>query len=701
MHEIPRFSLDRMTVAVATLLSDLSGREVAPEADAAGTRLPRAIAGMAQGAGYLAEATEFLPSDLPALLRGDAPIVFVPWRSGHAYVLARGKGGATFALGEGGVRVPLTPAALRSLLQRAVAARADARTERLTRGIPGLAPTRALRHAIALETADETALGTGFAFRRNTASTTAELRRDLRPAGYALRLLGLSTAQTALATGAWGVIGVLALNGHADRGSLGAWALLGLTATALQVVTSRVVHRFTLRAASGLRQRLLEGALRVVPESLGAFGLGGLMVLAAQADSFLGTLVLMMVVALSTLTNVVAAALLLAAAPSPAFGVGIFAVALALVALSTPRMLRLASTMQAERLRLTTELVERMLGHRTRLVQQTPNSWHDGEDESLSGYAANAQASDVASVLLRALPRGYFLASLGVVFFVLVSQPTAEALALSLGGLTMGMAALEGVVSLQASGASLLALYRSIRPLLAEAPAVAAATAVAPTLPTTVERGDAVVELCGVRYTYPGRARAVLHDVDFAIRGGDHLLIEGASGGGKTTLASLVSALRAPDAGLVLINGIDQHTLGAGAGGSMASERAVRSVIAAAPQFYKNHVFNGPLAFNLLLGRSWPPSEGDLADAREVMGAVGLGPLLDRMPGGLFQQVGETGWQLSHGERSRVFLARTLLQNAELVVLDETFGALDPHSLRQCMRAVRARTRTLAVLTHR
>ena len=701
MHEVPSFPVDRMVAAVATLLTELSGREVAAPVEQPGTRLPRAVAGMAQGAGYLAEATEFLPGDLAALLRAGTPIVFVPWRSGRAHVLVRGKGDTTCALGERGERVTLSRRALRALLESAVNARAAARTQSLTRGIPGLAPTRALRDAIAQETADETALGMGFAFRKNTASTTGELRRDLDPAGYAGRLLGLSTAQSALATGAWGVIGVLALNGHADRGSLGAWALLGLTATLLQIVTARLVNRFTLRAASGLRQRLLEGALRIVPESLSAFGLGGLMVLAAQADSFLSSMVLMFVVALTTLTNVVAAALLLGAAPLPAFGVGIFAVALAIVALSTPRVLRLAGTMQAERLRLTTELVERMLGQRTRLVQQTPNSWHDGEDESLSGYAANAQASDVASVLLRALPRAYFLASLVVVFFVLVSHPSAEALALSLGGLTMGMAALEGVVSLQATGASLHALFRSIRPLLAESPATASASGTSPELPTRVQRGDAVVELCGVRYGYPGRARAVLDNVDFAIRAGDHVLIEGASGGGKTTLASLASVLRAPDAGLLLVNGVDQRTLGAGPGGAMAGERAVRSVIAAAPQFYKNHVFNGPLAFNLLLGRSWPPSEGDLADAREVMGALGLGPLLERMPGGLFQQVGETGWQLSHGERSRVFLARTLLQNAELVVLDETFGALDPQSLRQCMDVVRARTRTLAVITHR
>jgi ABC transporter len=53
------------------------------------------------------------------------------------------------------------------------------------------------------------------------------------------------------------------------------------------------------------------------------------------------------------------------------------------------------------------------------------------------------------------------------------------------------------------------------------------------------------------------------------------------------------------------------------------------------------------------------------------------------MPAGLFQPVGETGWQLSHGERSRIYMARALLQGADLVVLDESFAELDPDSLRR------------------
>lgn len=120
----------------------------------------------------------------------------------------------------------------------------------------------------------------------------------------------------------------------------------------------------------------------------------------------------------------------------------------------------------------------------------------------------------------------------------------------------------------------------------------------------------------------------------------------------------------------------------------------------AAPQFHQNHVYAERLAFNLLLGRPWPPLPADIEAALELCVELGLGPLLDRMPGGLYVRVGETGWQLSHGERSRLFLARALLRGAPVVLLDESFGALDPATLRLAMATARKRARALVVVAH-
>lgn len=119
-----------------------------------------------------------------------------------------------------------------------------------------------------------------------------------------------------------------------------------------------------------------------------------------------------------------------------------------------------------------------------------------------------------------------------------------------------------------------------------------------------------------------------------------------------------------------------------------------------APQFHENHVIGAPLAFNLLMGRNWPPEQQDLELAEELCRELGLGELLDRMPSGLLQMVGETGWQLSHGEKSRLYIARALLQGADLVVLDESFAALDPENLGRALRCVLSRAKAVLVIAH-
>jgi ATP-binding cassette subfamily B protein len=70
------------------------------------------------------------------------------------------------------------------------------------------------------------------------------------------------------------------------------------------------------------------------------------------------------------------------------------------------------------------------------------------------------------------------------------------------------------------------------------------------------------------------------------------------------------------------------------------------------------------------------------------------------MPGGLMQTVGEAAWQLSNGEKSRVFLARALLQRADLVIVDESFGSLDPETAEQAIDCVLRRAPTLLCVAH-
>ena len=192
-------------------------------------------------------------------------------------------------------------------------------------------------------------------------------------------------------------------------------------------------------------------------------------------------------------------------------------------------------------------------------------------------------------------------------------------------------------------------------------------------------------------FRHSNRGEAILQGADLQIAMGDRLLLEGPSGGGKSTLAMVLAGGRFPESGLMLLGGLDPATIG------LAGWR--RRVVLA-PQFHDNHVLMGTFAFNALLGRDWPPSPADLAEAERVCRALGLGPLLERMPAGLHQMIGETGWQLSHGEKSRLYLARALLQRADLIILDETFAALDPATLSHTLAFVLEQARTVMVIAH-
>jgi ABC-type bacteriocin/lantibiotic exporter with double-glycine peptidase domain len=169
------------------------------------------------------------------------------------------------------------------------------------------------------------------------------------------------------------------------------------------------------------------------------------------------------------------------------------------------------------------------------------------------------------------------------------------------------------------------------------------------------------------------------------------LLVEGESGAGKTTLASILAGLEAPDSGLLLVDGLDRSILGTA---------GWRQRVVMAPQAHDNYLVTGSLAFNLLMGRRWPAQHGDLVEAEQICRELGLGDLLDRLPGGLHEMVGETGWRLSQGERTRVFLARALLQKPNLLVLDESFSALDAENVDRSIRCVVRRASTVVAAAH-
>jgi len=346
----------------------------------------------------------------------------------------------------------------------------------------------------------------------------------------------------------------------------------------------------------------------------------------------------------------------------------------------------------AARLGMTHDLVERVAGHRTRLAQEAPQRWHEEEDRSLDAYMVQSSALDRWSpVLLVALPRGWMAIAVAVLAPAFVTGTSTDQLAISFGGILLASLALRRFADGLSQLAGAAIAWQQARPLFEAAAQRPSAPAIADDAPTSRLPAAAVLDVRDVNFRYPSRAEAVLHGCTLRAAEGDRLLLQGRSGGGKSTLASIIAGLRAPSSGLVLVEGLDRRTVGA---------HGWRRRVVAAPQFHENHVFCETFAFNLLMGRRWPATDADFRDAEEIAQELGLGDLLARMPAGLLQMVGEGGWQLSHGERSRLYMARALLQGGEVMILDESFAALDPENLRETLECVFRRASTLMVIAH-
>jgi len=349
------------------------------------------------------------------------------------------------------------------------------------------------------------------------------------------------------------------------------------------------------------------------------------------------------------------------------------------------------------RLTMTHALIERMVGHRTRLAQEAPHTWHAGEDQELTAYLAVSRRLDYTAAWLTALiPRGWLLVGLlGLAPALVAGRGTATTMAIGLGGTLLAYTACQKFATSLGHLASAILAWHQVAPLFAAAvrPQVLTPPAYATLAAGSLDSAGAppLLEAQALIFRHRTRSAPVLQACSLQIRVGDRLLLEGTAGGGKSTLASLLTGLRQPESGLLLFGGLDQHTLGAA---------GWRQRVVAAPQFHDNHVFAGTLAFNLLLGHRWPPHPEDLVAAETLCRALDLGPLLDRMPAGLWQIVGETGWQRSHGERSRLYIARALLQSAAVLILDESFAALDPATLSRVQQCVLAHAPALLVIAH-
>jgi ATP-binding cassette subfamily B protein len=516
---------------------------------------------------------------------------------------------------------------------------------------------------------------------------------QLRAAGWWKRLrAAMSVHALAYAAGltAWALMGRAALSGRWDEGWFWGWVILLGILIPLEALASWWQGWLSISFGGLLKQRLLAGSLEIDTDKIRHQGVGQLLSRVLESESLEALSLTGGAAAVLSGVELTLAAVVMGLGASPLIALALFAGWLLVVSTVGLLYARRRKDWMLQRNHLTHSLVEKMNGHRTRVAQQPPASWHDGEDRDLLAYVRCSEPPDRLHAWLTAMgPRGWLALGMAAVSFDFVTgSGSTEAVAISTGGVLLGYQALRRFVFGVGQLAGAWQAWETVRDLFDAASQSEAGEA---DRSVGVVAAEQVLDARAVAYAYPGRDRNVLTQCSLQIHPGDRLLLEGSSGSGKSTFGAILAGQRKPSSGLLMAGGVDRAVIG---------PLGWRRRVATAPQYHENHLMAAPLHFNLLMGRAWPPSPEDFQETVNVCRELGLGPLLERMPAGLSEMVGDTGWQLSQGERSRVFLARAILQGAPLVILDESFAALDPETLEQCLECVLRRAPSLLVIAH-
>ena len=233
----------------------------------------------------------------------------------------------------------------------------------------------------------------------------------------------------------------------------------------------------------------------------------------------------------------------------------------------------------------------------------------------------------------------------------------------------------QGMVGLSAAQG----IYKLLdeQPIVADAPA---ATLVAPLAPT--------ITFEGVRFAYPGTRRAIHQGLDFEVAAGERVGLVGTSGGGKSSIVRLLLRFYDPDSGAVRLGGHDLRSL---------SFAQIRSMISVVNQ--DTFLFHGTVEDNIRMGRP----EASEPDVEAAARAANIHDFVTALPQGYRTIIGEKGIKLSGGQRQRLAIARALLRDTPILVLDEALSAIDAENEAVIQEALDRlmRGRTTLILAHR
>ena len=199
---------------------------------------------------------------------------------------------------------------------------------------------------------------------------------------------------------------------------------------------------------------------------------------------------------------------------------------------------------------------------------------------------------------------------------------------------------------------------------------------------------DPAVRFEATSFTYPGRSVPAIDRVSFEVPPGSTVALVGASGAGKSTVASLLLRFWDPQQGRVTLGGVDLRDL---------RLDDLRQHIALVAQ--DTYLFNDTLEANIRLAAR----DASDADVQRAIDHAALGDFVARLPDGLATRVGERGVQLSGGQRQRVAIARAFLKDAPVLILDEATSHLDTISEQQIRAALEdlMTQRTSIIIAHR
>lgn len=212
-------------------------------------------------------------------------------------------------------------------------------------------------------------------------------------------------------------------------------------------------------------------------------------------------------------------------------------------------------------------------------------------------------------------------------------------------------------------------------------------TVVDPDRPRSLPAHSAV-SLDGVTYRYRPDRAAALDDLSLTVREGEHVAVIGASGSGKSTLAMLILRLADPQQGRIRIGGMDIRDV---------SQAELHRRIGYLSQ--RSELFDATIADNLRIA----DPDADEPRLRAALAQAQLGEFVDALPDGLQTWVGEGGTRLSGGQARRLALARVILKDAPILLLDEPTEGLDAETETMVLQALRrfAEDRTVILITHR